>query len=156
MFQKWRPFVKNLPYKKCHKRLFLPADVGGGTTDLIVFEKLDRNFREVVCGSGDLCGGTFVDKAFHDWLGNHIGPCFDAYEKQDPCQALLLATWWDTQKRAFTGAGYPLRLDLPMRLVQLWMEQDKQQIKKPVGVIRWVATNVGNRFWAALVRARES
>jgi hypothetical protein len=99
--------------------------VGGGTVDLIVQEKMDRNLREVSRGSGDLCGGTFVDAAFLAFLSDRI-PCLDRFLDAHPRQTLLLMSWWEQQKRGFKGTGNPVVFDLPARLAAMWESEDEE------------------------------
>ncbi|CAM6092452.1 unnamed protein product [Calypogeia fissa] len=57
----------------------LVVDAGGGTVDLVVHELVDDSglrLREVTTSTRDLCGGTFVDIAFMDYLAAKI-PCFE-------------------------------------------------------------------------------
>ncbi|GAQ90012.1 Molecular chaperones HSP70/HSC70 [Klebsormidium nitens] len=105
--------------------VFLIADVGGGTVDLIVQEKMDRSLREVSRGSGDLCGGTYVDGAFLEFLGDRI-PCLERFLDAHPRQMVLLMSWWEQQKRGFNGAGNPVVFDLPARLAAMWEKEDSE------------------------------
>lgn len=55
---------------------FILCDMGGGTVDLISYKvgKLEPTVvEEVTVGSGDQCGGTFVDRAFLQWLERRLG-----------------------------------------------------------------------------------
>jgi hypothetical protein len=99
--------------------------VGGDTVDLIVQEKMDRNLREVLRGSGDLCGGTFVDAAFLAFLSDRI-PCLERFLDAHPRQTLLLMSWWEQQKRGFKRTGNPVVFDLPARLAAMWESEDEK------------------------------
>jgi molecular chaperone DnaK (HSP70) len=55
---------------------FIVCDMGGGTVDLIsyrVAQLQPTTVEEVTVGNGDQCGGTFVDKAFLQWLERRLG-----------------------------------------------------------------------------------
>lgn len=55
---------------------FILCDMGGGTVDLISYRISKLNptvIEEVTVGSGDQCGGTFVDRAFLQWLECRLG-----------------------------------------------------------------------------------
>jgi hypothetical protein len=52
------------------------CDMGGGTVDLISYRIVDLSptiLEEATIGSGDLCGGSFVDLAFIRWLERQLG-----------------------------------------------------------------------------------
>lgn len=55
---------------------FIVCDMGGGTVDLISYciAELDPTIlEEATVGSGDQCGGTFVDRGFLRWLERRLG-----------------------------------------------------------------------------------
>lgn len=55
---------------------FILCDMGGGTVDLISYKVTSVSpivVEEVTVGSGDQCGGTFVDRAFLQWLERRLG-----------------------------------------------------------------------------------
>jgi molecular chaperone DnaK (HSP70) len=55
---------------------FILCDMGGGTVDLISYKVAKLSpvvVEEITIGSGDQCGGTFVDRAFLHWLELRLG-----------------------------------------------------------------------------------
>jgi molecular chaperone DnaK (HSP70) len=55
---------------------FVVCDMGGGTVDLISYEVVKLHpirVREATVGNGAQCGGTFVDRAFLQWLERRLG-----------------------------------------------------------------------------------
>ncbi|OAL42715.1 Hsp70 family protein [Pyrenochaeta sp. DS3sAY3a] len=55
---------------------FMICDMGGGTVDLLSYRvaKLQpTSIEEVTIGTGDQCGGSFVDRAFLLWLERRLG-----------------------------------------------------------------------------------
>jgi len=55
---------------------FVVCDMGGGTIDLISYRVAGLQptvLEEVSIGIGDQCGGTFVDRAFLEWLEKRLG-----------------------------------------------------------------------------------
>jgi len=97
------------------------VDCGGGTVDLIVHanDASDGSvkLRELSKGSGDLCGGTFVDDAFLDAMARRI-PGFDAYRQAEPAELLRgLMAKWELLKRSFDGTTDAI-LDLPPKLAR--------------------------------------
>lgn len=62
---------------------FVLCDAGGGTVDLISYrvKTVSPSFsvEEAAIGTGDKCGGSFVDRNFRTWLEKRLGP--SDYEK---------------------------------------------------------------------------
>ncbi|KAI1684350.1 hypothetical protein KJE20_06855 [Pyrenophora tritici-repentis] len=55
---------------------FIVCDMGGGTVDLISYRVVDLNpttLEEATIGSGDQCGGSFVERGFLEWLERRLG-----------------------------------------------------------------------------------
>jgi hypothetical protein len=55
---------------------FIVCDMGGGTVDLIAYRIAGLNptrIEEATVGSGAQCGGSFVDRAFLEWLERRVG-----------------------------------------------------------------------------------
>jgi hypothetical protein len=55
---------------------FVVCDMGGGTVDLISYRVAELEptiLEEATVGSGDQCGGTFVDRGFLRWLERRLG-----------------------------------------------------------------------------------
>ena len=55
---------------------FIMCDMGGGTVDLISYKvaKLEPTWvEEITVGSGNQCGGSFVDRTFLQWLERRLG-----------------------------------------------------------------------------------
>lgn len=86
---------------------FLIVDVGGGTVDLVLHEKIGGGsglkVREVSPSCGGLFGGSFVDQAFFDFLTQKIG-CFQAFAQTHTDSVLKLKGWWETVKYGFDGS----------------------------------------------------
>eukprot|EP00899_Mesostigma_viride_P011497 jgi/Mesvir1/20348/Mv19935-RA.1 len=107
-----------------HAKVAMVVDAGGGNVDVVV-HKLesalgDPQMCEVCRGSGDLCGGVFVDKAFEEYLARRM-PCYAAFKQQHPQQAARLMTDFDRNKRTFSGqTGDAWTLDLPASLSRMW------------------------------------
>ncbi|GAB7342299.1 hypothetical protein MBLNU457_g0531t1 [Dothideomycetes sp. NU457] len=56
--------------------VYIVLDAGGGTVDLITYEVVQMKplkFREVVTGSGRLCGGAFLNLRFQDLVKRRLG-----------------------------------------------------------------------------------
>jgi hypothetical protein len=55
---------------------FIVCDMGGGTVDLVSYriaELEPTSLEEVTVGSGDQCGGSFVERGFLKWLERRLG-----------------------------------------------------------------------------------
>ena len=68
------------------------VDCGGGTVDIIVHRKVEvadgkLGLREVAKGTGDCCGGTYLDSEFVQLLEDTI-PVFDEYANNYPHEVM--------------------------------------------------------------------
>lgn len=99
----------------------LVLDAGGGTVDIVVHEKLGdgAEVREVTRISGGLCGSSYVDDSFFDFLFRRIS-CLSAYIKQDPSIVGKLLKLWDEIKRTFSGDERVKYFDVPNKLSSAW------------------------------------
>jgi hypothetical protein len=55
---------------------FVICDMGGGTVDLISYRVAELQptiVEEATIGTGDQCGGSFIDRAFIQWLERRLG-----------------------------------------------------------------------------------
>ncbi|CAM6118101.1 unnamed protein product [Calypogeia fissa] len=117
--------LKESQFRKGSK--FLVVDAGGGTVDLVVHEKVDDSgvrVKEVACSTGDLCGGTFVDKAFMDYLAGKIDG-FEKFCSEYPATALTIKGYWENLKCGFSGTPDPYSLELPAKLTAVWEANKK-------------------------------
>ncbi|CAM6084107.1 unnamed protein product [Calypogeia fissa] len=99
-----------------------PEAASGGTVDLVVHEKVDDSgvkVKEVACSSGDLCGGTFVDKAFTKFLFDKID-CFEMLCAAYPATLLTITGQWENLKCSYDGETDDYPLELPAKLVSAW------------------------------------
>jgi len=68
--------------------VYIVLDAGGGTVDLITYEVLQMKplkFREVVTGTGRLCGGAFLNLRFQDFVKLRLGErAFQTLRDQKP------------------------------------------------------------------------
>ncbi|EFJ27612.1 hypothetical protein SELMODRAFT_411756 [Selaginella moellendorffii] len=112
----------------CNGDKFLTVDVGGGTIDLVVHEKVEGGssyeVREVSASSGELGGGTYVDKNFLGLLKRKIG-CLESFD--DPETLHKITRWWlgSLGKSSFDGTGFKL-YELPRKLSKAWKKFDEQ------------------------------
>ncbi|CAM6126754.1 unnamed protein product [Calypogeia fissa] len=103
---------------------FLIVDVGEETVDLVLLEKIGSGsglkVLEVSPSSGGLFGGSFVDKAFFEFLSRKIS-CFEDFARANTDSILKLMGWWETIKCSFDGnMHFPYDLELPARLATAW------------------------------------
>ncbi|RIA79148.1 hypothetical protein C1645_882813 [Glomus cerebriforme] len=123
---------------------FLVADCGGGTVDLTSRKLLpDLKLSEITERVGDLCGSTFIDKEFLQWLGRKVG--FQALEKlksnhYGQMQHLIQRFFCTRIKFKFNGdpTEYkPIKLNLQQYcsdLPQYVTGESKEQMEKS----RWI------------------
>ncbi|KAK7914963.1 actin-like ATPase domain-containing protein [Apiospora marii] len=85
---------------------FMVVDCGGGTVDIICYEVVEPapklKIRECTEGTGDLCGATFLDQAFREYLVGTVGK--STWDALSPRQKIdiMEATWEDNIKPDFT------------------------------------------------------
>lgn len=86
--------------------VFVICDAGGGTVDLITYEVQSLTplcFREVVPGSGGLCGAAFLNYGFEDLLKQRLGFSFfeGIVQHRPKCWATALEYFESYIKRNF-------------------------------------------------------
>ncbi|KAI0865907.1 actin-like ATPase domain-containing protein [Xylaria cubensis] len=83
---------------------FVICDAGGGTVDLIsytVASLTPTRLEESAAGSGGLCGSTFLDRRFDDWIRTEFAS-FDKWDA-DGYHKLALTKWESDFKQNFDG-----------------------------------------------------
>ncbi|CAC5403314.1 unnamed protein product [Mytilus coruscus] len=77
LFCQLAPFCstpRDVRQNTCPGLKFMIVDIGGGTTDIVVQEKLlDGRLKDLNKPSGDQCGGTCVDKEFMNVISQMLG-----------------------------------------------------------------------------------
>ena len=116
----------------------LVADVGGGTSDIVVQEvaSVGRGYsvKEVTTSSGGLCGGTYVDARFMDFLHQKIGPCLPEAVAKHPNIYAQLIRGWEYTKTNFghlSTRGDSTHIDVPNRLATEWERYDHRNPNSP-------------------------
>ncbi|KAG0610978.1 hypothetical protein M758_7G105700 [Ceratodon purpureus] len=113
----------------------LVADIGGGTSDIVVQEVVsvgesgNCRVKEVTPSSGGLCGGTYVDARFMEFLHKTIGPCLQECIDEQPSICSQLIPVWEHMKADFgdTGTvGESTDINLPVKVVRKWEECDRR------------------------------
>lgn len=134
----------------CHKNLgeqtlnvgdeLLVADIGGGTADIVVQEVVavdntgHYRVREVTTSSGGLCGGTYVDTRFMEFLHSKIGPSLEECITQNLNVYALLIQEWELRKTSFgdrSTRNETMDFQLPSKLVAAWENYDIQMRRPP-------------------------
>ncbi|KAG6554151.1 hypothetical protein Mapa_004067 [Marchantia paleacea] len=109
----------------CNGQRFLVVDVGGGTVDMVVHEKVGTStrsaikVREVRVSTGAAVGGCHVDEAFFDFLRKKIS-CFRWFEATYPARVLEINRWWGDMKASYDGDVTSFTLPLPPLLANCW------------------------------------
>lgn len=138
----------------CHKAMseqrlevgdkLLVADIGGGTADIVVQEvvsvennsgrKPSYRVKEVTISSGGLCGGSYVDMRFIEFLHTKIGPCLQECIIKEPKIYGILIKAWDDYKVSFgdmSTVGACIDFNLPSKLVAEWESYDERMGTNP-------------------------
>ncbi|KAG0618894.1 hypothetical protein M758_4G099400 [Ceratodon purpureus] len=111
----------------------LVADIGGGTADIVVQEvvsvgKNSYRVKEVTTSSGGLCGGTYVDQLFMEFMHKKIGPCLQECIFKHPNIYAHLIKIWESEKVSFgdkSNIGGSIEINLPNKLVTEWENWDQ-------------------------------
>ena len=114
----------------------LVADIGGGTSDIVVQEVVwvgesvsEYRVREVTASSGGLCGGTYVDAKFMEFLHRRVGPCLqECIDQQLNIYTQLLQAWEHTKAHFGDKAskGECTVRNLPSKVAVKWEEYDRR------------------------------
>ncbi|XP_076112735.1 heat shock 70 kDa protein 12B-like [Mytilus galloprovincialis] len=85
---------------------FMIIDLGGGTADITVHEKLDgTRLKELCKASGDACGGTSVDNAFSQTFVKILGgPVMRILQKEYTSSYMDLFREFETLKRTIKNS----------------------------------------------------
>ncbi|XP_076084466.1 heat shock 70 kDa protein 12A-like [Mytilus galloprovincialis] len=85
---------------------YMVVDIGGGTADITIHEKLvGDNLKEICRASGGDCGGTSVDTAFIQMLVKIFGaPLINSMKQEEPAAYLDLLREFETVKRTVTSS----------------------------------------------------
>lgn len=128
----------------CHRALseqkmevgdrLLVADIGGGTTDIVVQEVVSMSHqsykvKELTTSSGGLCGGTYVDTGFMDLLHRKIGPSLADCTRKHPNIYAQILKAWETVKLSFgdpVSIGEQIEINLPRKLATEWELHDRE------------------------------
>ncbi|KAJ7191515.1 hypothetical protein O6H91_Y179200 [Diphasiastrum complanatum] len=107
---------------------FMVVDIGGGTVDLVIHQKTglgsSLKVKEVTCSTGLVCGGTFVDNDFWEFLENEVG-CLTEVAGSDSFIKLDIKKQWDSLKRSFDELSM-FDLDIPSKLAEAWEDYDSR------------------------------
>ena len=111
----------------------LVADIGGGTSDIVVQEVVSAGrsgyrVREVTTSSGGLCGGSYVDKEFMEFLHRKI-PCLQECITQQPSIYGQLVQAWEHTKTSFgdrATVGESTDINLPSKVAMKWEDYNRR------------------------------
>lgn len=98
---------------------YMVVDLGGGTADITVHKKVaDDKLEEKHRAVGNDCGGTSVDRKYHNIFRDIVGSeAFDAFQREDPLAYLDFVREFESVKRTVNTA-----------------EKDKEKNKKKVNL----------------------
>lgn len=113
----------------------LVADIGGGTTDIVVQEWIGKSYenysvKEVTCSSGGLCGGTYVDENFKRLVHAKI-PCLGQFTAKNSSSFMTnVMKKWEEIKCSFGDVltiGEDFEISLPPALAKEWQAFDEEK-----------------------------
>jgi len=97
----------------------LVLDCGGGTVDLVTHDvQADGTVKELAAGSGDCCGGSYVDAAFLELMERKYRAIYTDWVTSKPKDVLKLRKYWLAAKIIFGSGGKTKRalITLPTSL----------------------------------------
>lgn len=130
---------------------YMIVDLGGGTADITVHEKIaNGKLKEVKRASGGPWGGTAIDGAFIKLLGDIVGgPIFAAFMKEQSYDYLDFMRDFETVKRNLKlDSKDPVNIKLPVTLhdtCRKLMRKDVKQLVKDAKKDRQI-TFIGDKM----------
>ncbi|KAH8665032.1 hypothetical protein BGZ60DRAFT_432284 [Tricladium varicosporioides] len=100
----------------------LICDCGGGTVDIVTYkvglEDGHLQFEELLVGVGAMCGSTFIDQNFNDWMTKKFGAAYTSIDPEARGPSSNFFRQFEIVKRNFTGPGHTKRIDVwPINLM---------------------------------------
>ncbi|CAC5380207.1 unnamed protein product [Mytilus coruscus] len=95
---------------------YMVVDLGGGTADITVHEKVsNENLKELCSATGNDCGGTSVDERFFQMFVDMLGrPLMNALKEEEPSSYLDLFREFETVKRVIEpGKTTKVNINIP-------------------------------------------
>ncbi|KAH3714807.1 hypothetical protein DPMN_057508 [Dreissena polymorpha] len=112
---------------------YMIVDLGGGTADITVHEKVSAgNLKEVHRASGGPWGGTFVDSEFIQLISSIVGgPIMAAFMKEQKYDYLELMREFEAVKRKIgLGTKDTINMKLPVSLNETCLKVVKKDLKQ--------------------------
>ncbi|KAH3771777.1 hypothetical protein DPMN_173106 [Dreissena polymorpha] len=112
---------------------YMIVDLGGGTADITVHEKVAAgNLKEVHRASGGPWGGTFVDSEFIQLISSIVGgPTMAAFMKEQKYDYLELMREFEAVKRKIgLGTKDTINMKLPVSLNETCQKVVKKDLKQ--------------------------
>jgi molecular chaperone DnaK (HSP70) len=94
----------------------LICDCGGGTVDIVTYKvemkdgKLE--FQELLVGVGEMCGSTFIDRNFHEWMTKKFGDAYTNVDSDMRGPGSNFFKQFENAKRNFSGPSHSKRIDV--------------------------------------------
>ncbi|CAG7995699.1 unnamed protein product [Penicillium salamii] len=96
------------------------CDCGGGTVDIVTYKikqlKPVIRFEELLPGTGDKCGSTYIDREFYKWMSKRFGKAFDNMSPDKKRPGSRFMKDFESHKRDF-GSSSNLDQKLEIELV---------------------------------------
>jgi hypothetical protein len=135
-------------------------DIGGGTTDIAVHaygEKatsVGATMKEVVQGSGGLCGGSHIDQQFIGLMNTKIPGFSEAFLRQQPNAFASFLSNWDKIKRQFRGTETMLSVSIPNKL-QSYMNTEEDELTLSSAELKQIFNPIVDNIISIVMKQRQ-
>ncbi|KAI1204680.1 actin-like ATPase domain-containing protein, partial [Annulohypoxylon truncatum] len=113
--------------------VYVICDAGGGTVDLISYRigNLDPiELHEAVAGTGDLCGGIFVDEQFERLCKKRLGRSWNKLS-QASIKGIIKSEWEHVYKPSYTGRDHGREFPIGIPAEALGGSNENDLTRKP-------------------------
>ncbi|CAG8261106.1 unnamed protein product [Penicillium salamii] len=87
------------------------CDCGGGTVDIVTYKvkqlKPIIRFEELLPGTGETCGSTYIDREFYKWMSKKFGKAFDSMNADKKRPGSRFMKEFESHKRDFGSSSDP-------------------------------------------------
>ncbi|KAI0163950.1 hypothetical protein GGR57DRAFT_498034 [Xylariaceae sp. FL1272] len=139
---------------------FVVLDAGGGTVDIISY-KVEKTeplvVSECVEGDGALCGATFLDEEFENFMKVRLGAQVWAVMDQEAIKKMMSSEWEHGIKAEFNGKKPVYTIDVPKRGTRSQEKITSTEIRKIFdSVMPQIRTLLGNQIDGVIQKTSRS
>lgn len=96
----------------------LICDCGGGTVDIVTYKVMQLKpiirFEELLPGTGEKCGSTYIDREFYKWMSKRFGGAFDNMNPDKKRPGSRFMKEFEGHKRDFGSLGNHQKFDIEL------------------------------------------